>query len=125
MNPWKKIYNEFKALMDEENQIVQQLGSQDCCYAYVTDQGPGKFNAWVENVASESLRARLEWRATEAGIALGSPPGVLPQIYWFHNVFLDLRANNSALLRAYSETGCFIDRLLEASTNILRSAGPV
>jgi hypothetical protein len=54
---------------------------------------------------------------TEAGIALGCPPGLLPQSYWFHSLFLDLRANNSNLLRAYSETGCFIDRLLEASTN--------
>jgi hypothetical protein len=61
--------------------------------------------------------------AAEAGIALGCPPGILPRTHWFHSLFLDLRANNSNLLRAYSETGCFIDRLIEASTNYCARLG--
>jgi hypothetical protein len=102
MNPWKNIYNEFKALMDEEDRIVQQRVPQECGYAYVTYKDPGEFNAWVEGIASESLLARLELLATEAGIALGCPPGILPHTHWFHSLFLDLRANNSDLLRGSS-----------------------
>ncbi len=113
MNPWKKIHNEFKKLADEEHQIVQQ--PQAFCYAYVTYQESGEVECWLEGIATEDLQARFKALATEAGIALGRPSGTSPYKYWLHQLFLDLRANNSNHIRIYSETVGVIERLLEAS----------
>jgi hypothetical protein len=32
MNPGKRFHNEFNLLMEEENEIVRQRVSPDCCY---------------------------------------------------------------------------------------------
>lgn len=117
MNPWKRFHNEFKALMEEEDRIVQQRAVRDCCYAYVTNPDSGEFGCWLENIPSESLQAEYELLATEAGRALCSPVGTLPLRHWHHGLFLDLREGKSSFIRVYSDTGCFIERLFEASTN--------
>jgi hypothetical protein len=41
--------------------------------------------------------------ATEAGIALNSPPGTVPYVYRLHRLFADLRANNSQRIRIYND----------------------
>jgi hypothetical protein len=35
MNPWKKLHNEFKALMEEEDRIARERVPAARCYAYV------------------------------------------------------------------------------------------
>jgi len=90
-------------------------GLQDSCHAFVIFQEPGEFDGWIESSATESLQARFEWLATKAGIALGSPLGMLPQTFWLQSLFLDLRANRSSHVQVYGETIGIIERLLEAS----------
>ncbi|HEV1287605.1 MAG TPA: hypothetical protein VNU44_19940 [Bryobacteraceae bacterium] len=109
------MHHEFNELMEEENRIVQQRGLSDRCYAYVTGLESGTRDGWLESITTESLQVRFEGLATEAGIALGSPPGTLPLKYWLHRLFLDLRANNSPLIRIHNDTGGFIEHLFEAS----------
>ena len=53
MDPLKKFHNEFKALMEEEDRIVQQRGAGDYCFAYVIDQS-GAFDGWVPPAVSAS-----------------------------------------------------------------------
>jgi hypothetical protein len=81
MDLWKSFQNRFNALKEEEDRNVQQGVSRDCCSAYVTHQKSGEFGGWVVGSTSESLLAQLELVATEAGIALGSPAGILPLTY--------------------------------------------
>src|SRR5579862_544026 len=71
MNPWKRLHDEFNALMQEEDRIVEQRGLKDWCYAYVTDRESGEFGGWVASITTEHLNARFELLATEAGIELG------------------------------------------------------
>lgn len=115
MDPWKRLHHEFNELMEEENRIVQQRGLSDRCYAYVTGLESGTFDYLLESIPSESLQVRFARLATEAGIALGSPPGTPPLTYWIHRLFLDLSANNSPLIRIYTDTVGFIEYLFEAS----------
>lgn len=117
--PVDKFHNQFEALMEEEDRIVQQRASpRDCChaYAYITEDS-GEFGCWVLGSTSESLQARFELLATKSGLALGSPLGTLPLQYWLHRLFLDLRANDSNHTRTYNGTAGFIVRLFEASAN--------
>jgi hypothetical protein len=113
--PWQKSYGDFRALMEEEDRILQR-GSQEHCYANVICRESGEFDGWVEGTATESLHARFVLAATQAGIALGSPSGISPDIYWLHHLFLDLQANDSAYAQVYSNEGGFVERLYEAST---------
>jgi hypothetical protein len=41
MNPWKRLHNEFKALMEEEDRMIQQGEPKNRCYAYVTEGASG------------------------------------------------------------------------------------
>jgi hypothetical protein len=75
MDPWKRLESQFSELTEEERRIVQQRGLRDWCYAYVTGLESGTFDYLLESSPSESLQVRFEGLATEAGIALGSPPG--------------------------------------------------
>jgi hypothetical protein len=116
MDPWKRLHNEFKALMEEEDRIVRQRELRDWFHATVIYEEFGEFGWWsFANSATESLQARFELLATEAGIALNSPPGTVPRDYWLHRLFVDLRANNSQHIRIYTDAGGFILRLFEAS----------
>jgi hypothetical protein len=116
MNPWKRFRNEFKALMEEEDRIVRQRELGDRFYALVLYRESGEFGSWsFAGSATESLQARFELLATEAGIALSSPPGTLPHVYWLHCLFEDLRANNSPHIRINTDAGAFIEKLFEAS----------
>jgi hypothetical protein len=116
MNPWKKFQNDFKALMDEEDRIVQQRQPKEWLYAYFTFQDSGELGSCsILNNTSESLLARFELLATEAGLALGSPPGTSPLEYWLHCLFLELRASDSGLIRVYSDVNGILERLCEAS----------
>ena len=107
--------NAFKALMEEEDGIVQQRGLQDFCHAFVIFEESGEFDGWIESGATESLRARFELLATKAGIALGSPLGMFAQTFWLQSLFLDLRANRSSYIQVYSPPIGIIERLFEAS----------
>jgi hypothetical protein len=116
MDLWKRFYNDFKALMEEEDRIVRQRELRDWFHVDVIYEESGEFGSWsFASSATESLKARFELLATEAGIALGSPPETSPYIYWLHRLFIDLRANNSQHLRIYNDAGGTIERLLEAS----------
>jgi hypothetical protein len=114
-NRWERFHHEFKALMEEEDRIVQEQGPKDCCYAYFTDPESGEFGCWIENAATESLDAQFKSLATKAGIALGLPPGTSPLRWWLYQLVHDLRANQSNLLRSYGHRAGFIERLIEAS----------
>jgi hypothetical protein len=116
-HPWKRLQNEFRGLMEEEDRIVQQRVPQDCLYAYFTHRESGEFHCWPASITTDSLRVRFELLATEAGIALGSRTGTAPFTYCVHRLSVDLRANNSNLIRIFSDSGGLIDRLLEASAN--------
>jgi hypothetical protein len=116
MNLWKKIGHDFKALMDEENRIVRQRVPQEFSYAYVTYGESGEVDCWVQSIATEGLLAGFELVAAEAGKALGSPPGISPQKYLLHHLFVDLRTNDSDHLHNYSDKVGIIERLLEALT---------
>jgi hypothetical protein len=119
MDPWKRFHNEFRALMDEEDRVVRQRELRDWFHGEVIYQESGEFGSWsFASSATESLQARFELLATEAGIALISPPGTSPQVYWLDRLFADLRGNHSAHIRIYdigNNTGGVIERLFEAS----------
>jgi hypothetical protein len=119
MNPWKRFHNEFKALLEEEDRIVRQRELRDRLNGTVIYQESGEFGSWsLAGGATESLKARFELLATEAGIALGSPPGIVPHVYWLDGLFVDLRENKSQHIRIYNlddAAGGVIERLLEAS----------
>jgi hypothetical protein len=116
MNPWKRFHNEFKALMEEEDTIVRERGLRGWFHGSVIYEESGECGSWsFDSITTESLQARFEVIAAEAGLALGSPPGALPHIYWLHRLFADLRAHQSQHILIYSEVGGFIERLFEAS----------
>ena len=108
------FHDDFSALMEEEDGIVQQGELRDCCYAHFTYRESGEFDAWVVG-PTERLEARWKLVATEAGLALGSPRGALPWKYFLHQLFLYLRAHESDRVRMYSDTDGFIEHLFEAS----------
>ncbi len=102
--------------MEEEDRIVRQRELGDWFHGDVTYGESGEFGSWsFASSTTESLQARFELLATEAGIALSSPPGTLPHVYWLHRLFVDLRANKSPHIRIYTDDGGIIDRLFEAS----------
>lgn len=105
--------------MDEEDRIVRQRELKDCFHGDVIYGESEEFGSWsLASSATESLQARFLLLATEAGIALSSPPGTLPHVYWLHRLFVDLRANNSRHIRIYhihNGAGGSIERLFEAS----------
>ena len=109
------LHNEFRALMEEEDRIVQDRVPGDWCYAYVSCPEPGEFGCWVENRPTESIHERFEFLATKAGIALGSPPGTSPNSYFLRQLFHDLSANNSTHIRICSDTAAIIERVFEAA----------
>jgi hypothetical protein len=115
MNPWKKLHNEFKALMEEEDRIVQQREARDYCHLHFTHRS-GMFDGWVEGSTTDSLQARFELLAAEAGVALGAPAGTAAHKYWLQSVFLGLRAKGSSQVRMFSDTVGVVERLFEAST---------
>jgi hypothetical protein len=116
MNPWKRFYDDFSALMEEEDRIVRQRGLRGWFYGTVIYGESEEFGLWsFASSATESLQARFELLAAEAGIALGSPAGTPPHFYWLDRLFVDLRANHSQYIRIYSEAGGFIERLFENS----------
>ena len=116
MNPLKKFHSEFKALMEEEDRIVQQRGAGNYCFAYVIDQS-GAFDGWVEGSTTDRLRAQFELLAAEAGVALGAPPGTAAHKFFLHSLLMGLRAAGSSHVRMYSDTVGVIERLFEASAN--------
>jgi len=119
MNPWKRFQSEFEALRAEEDRIVQERGLRDWFHGDVIYGESGEFGSWsLAGSATESLQARFELLATEAGIALGSPAGTLPHVYWLHRLFVDLRANKSRHIRIYdtdNDIAGIIECLLEVS----------
>jgi hypothetical protein len=116
INVSQGLHNEFIALMEEEQNIVQQLIGGDRLYAYFTYRESGAFGScWREGITSESLGARFDLVATKGGIALGAPKGTSPMTYWLDCLLLDLRANKSDHLRMFNDASGFIERLLEAS----------
>jgi hypothetical protein len=115
MHGWKKIYNEFKALMDEEDRIVRQRVPQEFSYAHVAYRESGEVQCWVQSMATEGLQAGFELVATKAGKSLRSPTGTPPQEHWLKCLFLDLRAMNSDHVNISGETVATIERLLGAS----------
>src|SRR5258708_30678905 len=82
--------------MDEEDRIVRQRELKDCFHGDVIYGESEEFGSWsLASSATESLQVRFLLLATQAGIALSSPPGTLPHVYWLHRLFVDLRAKNS------------------------------
>jgi hypothetical protein len=116
MDRWKRFHNEFRALMEEEDRIVQQRESRDCFHGLVIYGESREFGSWsFAGSATENLQARFDLLATEAGIALGSPPGTPPRIYWLDRLFFDLRENKSQHVRIYKarlarRTWCGMER---------------
>jgi len=119
MDPWKRLHNEFKALMEVEDRSVRERELRDRFHGHVMYGESGKFGSWtLAGSPTESLQARFELLATEAGIALSSPPGTSPLDYWLHRLFVDLREIKSQHLQIYETSdgeGGFIERLFEAS----------
>jgi hypothetical protein len=116
MDRWKRLHNKFKALMEEEDEIVRQRELRDWLHGSVIYEESREFGSWsLAGSATESLLARFELLAARAGVALGSPPGTPPHVYWLDRLFFDLRQNKSQHIRIYSEAGGFIERLFEAS----------
>jgi hypothetical protein len=115
MNPWKKLHNDFDALKEAEDGIARERVPAAHCYAYVTFSESGEVGCWVEDVPSESLGARFDLAASEAGLALGCPQGTPPKDYWLSRMVLDLRENGSEHLRMYGSPAGMIERLFEAS----------
>jgi hypothetical protein len=116
MNPWNRFHNEFKFLMEEEDTIVRERGLRGWFHGSVIYEESREFGSWsFDSITTESLQARFDVVAAEAGIALGSPPGTLPGVYWLDRLFADLRANKSQHIRIFNEAGGFIERLFEAS----------
>ena len=64
---------------------------------------------------SENLQARFRTLAARAGVALGSSKDASPEDFWLHQLYLDLRENNSELLFAASEEGGMIVSVCVAS----------
>jgi hypothetical protein len=127
MDPWKRFHNEFKALMEEEDRIVRQRELGDWFHGTVIYGESGEFGSWsFARSATESLQARFELLATEAGIALGSPPGIVPHVYWLDSLFVDLRENKSQHIRIYNlhgAAGGIIERFTRSLCHVLCSAG--
>ncbi len=116
MNPWNRFHNEFKVLMEEEDTIVRERGLRGWFHGSVIYEESREFGSWsFASITTESLQARFDVVAAEAGIALGSPPGAMPGAYWLDRLFADLRANKSQHIRIFNEAGGFIERLFEAS----------
>jgi hypothetical protein len=115
MNPWKNFSSRFGALMEEEKRIVPNGAPQDHCSAYVTFGDCGEFSGEPQSFATERLQAEFELLATEVGIALGSPAGTSPTMYFLHHLFLELRTNKSSHVRIYSDTVGLIEGLFDAS----------
>jgi hypothetical protein len=115
MNPWKKIHDDFQKLKEEEDHIVRQRVRQDFSNAYVSYGESGEVECWIQSMATEGLQAGFESVGTEAGLALGPPLATAPLKYWFQQLFLNLRANNSDHIQIYSDTVATIEHLLEAS----------
>ena len=111
---WKQLHNDFHALKEAEDRIVQQREGTDYCYAYVTVLESGELGRWIEGT-TESLQVRFESLATDAGIALRPPPGISPLEYLLHRLVLNLRANKSPFIHMYSATVGVIERLFEAT----------
>jgi hypothetical protein len=107
------LYDEFRALMEEEDRISSDQHVPRGC-AYVSHPAPGRFGGWP-NMPIESLQVRFELLATKAGIALGARPGTSPDEFWLLCLFLDLHANSSRLIRFSTASGGFIDSVVEAS----------
>jgi hypothetical protein len=114
MNPWKQLGDKFKALMEEEDLLARERISGERCYAYVACGQSGE-SSWAEGFATESLQARFELVAMEAGIALECPRGTSPQTYWLNRLFLELSATDSNFSHMYDGANGVIERLFEAS----------
>jgi hypothetical protein len=73
---WKGLRDGFTALMNEEERLVRGREQAECLHAFFTNRELGECEAaWFGGGTSESLLARFELLATEAGIALGLPAG--------------------------------------------------
>jgi len=95
MNPWKRLHDDFNALNEAEDEIARERVPAAHCYAYVTYSESGEIGCWVEDVQSESLVARFDFAASEAGLALGCPQGITPKDYLLSRLVVDLRENGS------------------------------
>ena len=111
------FHGKFKALMEEEDRIVPQRLLKEGCYLVVAHPEPPRFDCWAVNMATESLEAEFVLLATKAGMALSPPLGTSPFDHWLRCLFLDSRANHRELIRIRTDTGCVIERLLEASVH--------
>jgi hypothetical protein len=114
MNPWKQIGDKFKTLMEEEDLLARERILGERCYVYVACGQSGE-SSWAEGFATESFQARFELVATEAGVALGCPPGTSPETYWLNRLRLELIATDSDFSHMYDGANGVIERLFEAS----------
>ena len=71
------------------------------------DPSPGpQYGEWtLSNGPNENFKADFEALATDAGIALGSPPGTEPYKFWLHSLFLNLWEHKSPELFGAEKNG--------------------
>jgi hypothetical protein len=109
-----EFHQRFWALKEEEDRIIQQGGAQERCRAYLTWVPGEELGGWVEVAASESLEARFELLAMEAGLALRPPTGTSPLNHFLKSLYLDLRASHSSHLSLDTGRACFIENLFDS-----------
>jgi hypothetical protein len=112
---WLEFHHDFTALMNEEDRLFPNH-PKDCLSAIVTYEHHDEYGRWALRPSTESLRARFDLKATEAGIALGLPGIASPMDFWLHRLYRFLREGKSSFLSGADDDFGIIMRLCEASS---------
>jgi hypothetical protein len=134
---WRELGDGFASLAKEERTISHNI-SEDCSlraqcdYANhpevlergKPDQGffclldKPEHGLWMlYGGPNENVEAKFRTLATRAGLSLGTPQGTLPEDFWLHRLFHNLRENGSKELFAASGEGGMILHGCQASAN--------
>jgi hypothetical protein len=115
---WQDFRSRFMQLVNDEQEVVQVTGRPtlylDACGFYESPQAP-EVGVWKLSGMSEDFRAQFRALAHRAGLALGCPKETVPDAFWLHRLYLDLRANKSEYLFEPSDQQGGIQRVCKAS----------